>query len=291
LINIGSIKKTLDMMTQQQQAILQEMGYTLWRFRRPESQALAAAKVAPLAETAITAGAAAPVAAPAPITPSIASIAPPTAPPAPPVALPTTPQEDAPLHRDRAAAIARMDWEELARAVGECSACALCERRRQAVLGVGDTAADWLFIGEGPGAEEDIKGEPFVGQAGKLLDAMLSAIGLARGQNVYIANTVKCRPENNRTPHAEEMAACRPFLLRQMALLQPRLIVLLGKAAAHSVLDDDQALAKLRQKPLHFGEIPVVVTYHPAYLIRNLPEKAKAWEDLCWAKRLFERGA
>lgn len=202
--------------------------------------------------------------------------------------MPTVPQEDAPLRNDRAAAIARMSWEELARAVRECSACALCERRRQAVLGVGDTAADWLFIGEGPGEQEDIKGEPFVGQAGKLLDAMLAAIGLVRGQNVYIANAVKCRPENNRTPHAEEMAACRPFLLRQIALLQPKLLVLLGKAAVHSVLDDDQALARLRKQPLHFGQIPVAVTYHPAYLLRNLPEKAKAWEDLCRAKKIAE---
>ncbi|MDR1887989.1 MAG: uracil-DNA glycosylase [Zoogloeaceae bacterium] len=262
------------MPTPSQQAILQEMGYTFWRFRDQGSgsRKQTAEEVAPPVEEA----SAVPVVEPAPV--------------ARPVAAPTVPLEDAPLHNDRAAAIARMGWDELTRAVRECSACALCERRRQAVPGVGDTAADWLFIGEGPGEQEDIKGEPFVGQAGKLLDAMLAAIGLARGHNVYIANAVKCRPENNRTPHAEEMAACRPFLLRQIALLQPKLIVLLGKAAVHSVLDDDQALAKLRRQPLHFGQIPVAVTYHPAYLLRNLPEKARAWEDLCRAKKLVEAG-
>jgi DNA polymerase len=266
------------MTTPQQQAILQEMGYTHWRLRGQESG---------IRDQGSEAVEAAPVVAVVPAEPVPVVV--PVATPAPPVAVPTVPQEDTPLYNDRAAAIARMGWEELGHAIRECSACALCERRKQAVPGIGDTAADWLFIGEGPGAEEDIKGEPFVGQAGKLLDAMLTAIGLARGQNVYIANAVKCRPENNRTPHAEEMSACRPFLLRQIVLLQPKLIVLLGKAAVHAVLDDDQALAKLRQKPLHFGQIPVVVTYHPAYLLRNLPEKAKAWEDLCRAKKIAEQ--
>ena len=183
----------------------------------------------------------------------------------------------------------RLGWEELARAVHDCRACELCRHRNQAVLGVGDRQADWLFVGEGPGAEEDARGEPFVGQAGKLLDAMLDAIGLRRGENVYIANAVKCRPEGNRTPHADEMAACRPFLMRQIELLQPRLIVLLGKAAVHSVLGEDKSLASMRQKRHALGEIPVLVTYHPAYLLRNLPEKAKAWEDLCLARREMRR--
>jgi DNA polymerase len=262
----------MTMTTQRQEAILREMGYTLWRFRGRASGGKAQASE--VRGQGLEVVASAPVSIPDPVAPAI---------------LPTEPLADTPLRHDRAAAIARMGWEELARAVRECSACDLCRRRTQAVLGVGDTAADWLFIGEGPGAEEDLRGEPFVGQAGKLLDAMLAAIGLARGKNVYIANAVKCRPENNRTPHAEEMAACRPFLLRQIALLQPGRIVLLGKAAVHSVLDDDQALAKLRQKPLRFGEIPVVVTYHPAYLLRSLPEKAKAWEDLCWAVSLARK--
>lgn len=204
--------------------------------------------------------------------------------PVPPLAAASAAQGDG----SRAALIAGMGWEELGRAVQECRACELCERRQQAVLGVGDQQADWLFVGEGPGAEEDVQGEPFVGQAGKLLDAMLAAIDLQRGKNVYIANAVKCRPEGNRTPHAAEISACRPFLQRQIELLQPRLIVLLGKAALQAVLDEDKTLGSLRQQVLRFRDIPVLVTYHPAYLLRNLPEKAKAWEDLCLARRLMQ---
>ncbi|MDR1646581.1 MAG: uracil-DNA glycosylase [Zoogloeaceae bacterium] len=185
----------------------------------------------------------------------------------------------------RQAEIARMDWETLEAASRNCSACGLCQMRKQAVPGVGDRHPDWLFIGEGPGAEEDAQGEPFVGQAGKLLDAMLASIGLRRGNRVYIANAVKCRPEGNRTPHPDEMATCRPFLQRQIALLQPRLIVLLGKAAMHSVLGEDRSLASMRQRIWHYEHIPVLVTYHPAYLLRNLPEKIKVWEDLCLARR------
>lgn len=177
------------------------------------------------------------------------------------------------------------DWPELARQVAACRACPLCEQRKQAVLGVGDLNPDWLFIGEGPGAEEDVKGEPFVGQAGKLLDNMLAALDIARGNRVYIANAVKCRPPGNRTPEAAEMAACHPFLERQIALLRPKIIVLLGKAAVHAVLHDDKSLASLRGKRFEYAGIPVVVTYHPAYLLRNLPDKAKAWEDLLFARR------
>lgn len=182
-------------------------------------------------------------------------------------------------------AVDALDWPDLAAAVANCRACQLCEQRRQAVLGVGDLDPDWLFIGEGPGAEEDVKGEPFVGQAGKLLDNMLAALGLARGKKVYIGNAVKCRPPGNRTPEAAEMAACRPWLERQIALLRPRVIVLLGKAAVHSLLHDDKVLASLRGRRFEYLGIPVVVTYHPAYLLRNLPEKAKAWEDLVFARR------
>lgn len=184
-----------------------------------------------------------------------------------------------------ASGVATLDWEALQETVANCRLCGLCRQRKQAVLGVGDLHPDWLFIGEGPGAEEDERGEPFVGQAGKLLDAMLAAIGLQRGRKVYIANAVKCRPPGNRTPEPAEMAACRPYLERQIALLQPRRIVLLGRAAVHSVLGDDRALAALRGKSFDYQGIPVVVTYHPAYLLRNLPDKAKAWEDLCFARR------
>jgi len=187
------------------------------------------------------------------------------------------------------AAVDGMDWPKLKEVVAECRACALCEQRRQAVLGVGDLQPDWLFIGEGPGADEDAQGEPFVGQAGKLLDNMLAALDISRGNKVYIANAVKCRPPGNRTPEAAEMAACRPYLERQIALLKPKVIVLLGKAAVHSILHEDKALAAMRGKPFEYAGIPVVVTYHPAYLLRNLPEKAKAWEDLLFARRLLNQ--
>ncbi len=185
--------------------------------------------------------------------------------------------------------VGNLDWPALARQVAECRACALCEQRKQAVLGVGDTNPDWLFIGEGPGSEEDAKGEPFVGQAGKLLDNMLAALDIARGNRVYIANAVKCRPPGNRTPEAAEIAACWPYLERQIALLKPKVIVLLGKAAVHAVLRDDKPLGGMRGKPYEFAGIPVVVTYHPAYLLRNLPDKAKAWEDLLFARRILNK--
>jgi len=195
---------------------------------------------------------------------------------------------EAPAPRPLAApqdSVDTLEWPELARRVAECRACPLCEQRKQAVLGVGDLNPDWLFIGEGPGAEEDAKGEPFVGQAGKLLDAMLASLDIARGNRVYIANAVKCRPPGNRTPEAAEMAACRPYLERQIALLKPKIIVLLGKAAVHAVLHEDKSLASLRGQRFEFAGVPVVVTYHPAYLLRNLPDKAKAWEDLLFARR------
>ncbi|WP_228273708.1 uracil-DNA glycosylase [Rhodocyclus tenuis] len=183
------------------------------------------------------------------------------------------------------------EWAALNRQIIDCRACALCAQRQQAVPGVGDQSADWLFIGEGPGAEEDARGEPFVGAAGKLLDAMLAAIDLQRGDDVYIANAVKCRPPNNRTPEAGEIAACRPYLERQVALLRPRLIVLLGRAAVQATLGLDGSLASLRGRA-HAWEvggrsIPVIVTYHPAYLLRTPLDKARAWEDLCRARALM----
>jgi DNA polymerase len=171
--------------------------------------------------------------------------------------------------------------------VAACKICPLHAQRHQAVLGVGDLQPEWLFIGEGPGAEEDARGEPFVGQAGKLLDAMLAALDIARGQAVYIGNAVKCRPPGNRTPESAEIAACLPYLERQIALLKPKIIVLLGKVAVHALLHDDKALGSLRGRRFEYAGIPVVVTYHPAYLLRNLPEKAKAWEDLLFARRLL----
>ena len=190
---------------------------------------------------------------------------------------------------ERTAAIAAMDWPALRVSVAECRACTLCQQRKQAVPGVGDQSADWLFVGEGPGAEEDERGEPFVGQAGKLLDAMLAAIGLKRGQDVYIANAVKCRPPGNRTPAAEEMAACRPYLERQIELLQPKLIVALGRPAAQTLLQTEVKISAMRGRLCKYNDIPLIITYHPAYLLRTLSDKAKAWEDLCLARRTMKK--
>jgi DNA polymerase len=177
-----------------------------------------------------------------------------------------------------------MSWENLRTAVAVCRNCRLCEARNQAVLGVGDVNADWLFVGEGPGAEEDQRGEPFVGQAGKLLDNMLAGIGLKRGSDVYIANAVKCRPPENRTPAPEETAACLPYLERQVELIRPKLIVALGRPAAQTLLQAEVKIAAARGRLHDYRGIPVIVTYHPAYLLRTLQDKAKAWEDLCFMR-------
>ncbi|WP_409574975.1 uracil-DNA glycosylase family protein, partial [Sulfuritalea sp.] len=187
-----------------------------------------------------------------------------------------------------AAAQTGLSWEELATTVAACGQCRLCEARKQAVLGVGDRHADWLFVGEGPGAEEDQRGEPFVGQAGKLLDSMLAAIGLRRGEDVYIANAVKCRPPENRTPTPEETATCRPYLERQIELIQPKLIVALGRPAAQTLLQSEVKIAAARGRLHDYRGIPLIVTYHPAYLLRTLQDKAKAWEDLCFMRRTMQ---
>jgi len=176
-------------------------------------------------------------------------------------------------------------WIEIKQAVPACTGCGLHKTRTQTVFGVGDENADWMLIGEAPGAEEDRLGEPFVGQAGKLLDSMLASLGLARGANVYIANAVKCRPPGNRAPESVEAAACRPYLDRQIELLRPRVIVALGKSAATTLLDVDATIGSLRGRVHRYGGVPLIVTYHPAYLLRNLPDKAKAWEDLLLARR------
>ncbi|MDR2239986.1 MAG: uracil-DNA glycosylase [Zoogloeaceae bacterium] len=209
--------------------------------------------------------------------------------PAPPPALPSALAEGASLAPDsRMQRIAALGWDELTAAVSGCRDCRLCERRKKTVFGVGDIAADWLFIGEGPGAEEDESGEPFVGQAGRLLDAMLAAINLKRGDNVYIGNVVKCRPPGNRTPEPEETAACFPYLRRQIGLIRPRLIVALGKPAAETLLDAEVRVGAARGRLFEHGGIPLIVTYHPAYLLRNLTDKTKAWEDLCFARRVMK---
>ena len=184
-----------------------------------------------------------------------------------------------------ASLVSSASWEQLRALVADCRACGLCKARKQAVFGVGAETAPWLFVGEGPGADEDEQGEPFVGQAGRLLDNMLAAVGIARGEHAYIANVVKCRPPGNRTPTQDEAAACAAYLDRQIELLGPRLIVALGKTAATRLLGTEASLASLRGRVHRYRGIPVVVTYHPAYLLRTLPDKAKAWEDLLFARR------
>jgi len=191
----------------------------------------------------------------------------------------------------RAARIARLEWHEFAADVDACVACGLAGTRKKSVPGVGDVHAEWLLVGEAPGSEEDAKGEPFVGQAGRLLDNMLAALGMKRGENVYIANVLKCRPPNNRTPEAREVDACRPYLDRQIALIGPKLILALGKSAATTLLGVDATIASLRGRVHRYQGVPLVVTYHPAYLLRNLPDKAKAWEDLLLARRALRGGA
>jgi DNA polymerase len=179
--------------------------------------------------------------------------------------------------------VSQMEWPALKAAVAGCTACGLHEKRNKTVFGVGDENADWLFVGEGPGADEDAQGEPFVGQAGRLLDNMLAAIDLKRDANVYIANIVKCRPPGNRNPQPEEAQACAPYLQRQIELIRPKLIVALGKVAAVNLLGRDASIASLRGQVHAYRGIPLIVTYHPAYLLRTLNDKAKAWEDLCFA--------
>jgi uracil-DNA glycosylase len=181
-------------------------------------------------------------------------------------------------------------WESLRSEVLACTKCALHGSRTQGVFGVGSREAQWLVVGEAPGAEEDRRGEPFVGRAGHLLDAMLKAIGLSRGSNVYIANVLKSRPPGNRDPKPEEVAACLPYLMRQIELLRPRVMLAVGRIAAQNLLSTDAPLGRLRGKVHHFGELntPLIVTYHPAYLLRTPSDKRKAWEDLKFARSVFQ---
>jgi len=178
-----------------------------------------------------------------------------------------------------------MEWPALKAAVKGCTVCPLRAGCTQTVFGVGDENADWLLVGEAPGAEEDRLGEPFVGQAGRLLDNMLAALSLRRGANVYIANVLKCRPPGNRNPEAAEVAACSPYLRRQIQLIRPKLIVAMGRFAAQTLLNTEATIGSLRGQVHAYQGVPLVVTYHPAYLLRNLPDKAKAWADLVFARK------
>ncbi len=182
-------------------------------------------------------------------------------------------------------------WEALRAQVMACTRCGLHAGRTQGVFGVGNPRAEWMVIGEAPGAEEDRRGEPFVGRAGQLLDAMLRAIGLSRAENVYIANVLKSRPPNNRDPRPEEVGACLPYLKRQIELVRPRLLLAVGRIAAQNLLATGESLSRLRGRVHRFGELntPLVVTYHPAYLLRNPADKRKAWEDLKFARSVFRQ--
>lgn len=178
-----------------------------------------------------------------------------------------------------------LGWDELKACVASCTRCELSATRTNTVFGVGSPTADWLIIGEAPGAEEDRRGEPFVGRAGKLLDEMLRAIGQTR-DSVFIANILKCRPPNNRDPKPAEAAACREYLERQVELVQPRIILAVGRIAAQNLLGSDEPVGRMRGRPHELGGIPLVVTYHPAYLLRSPSQKQKSWSDLCLAARL-----
>jgi uracil-DNA glycosylase family 4 len=248
--------------TERQRAMLREMGLRVWG---PDDGAVPAVTAADAAAT--------PLPATAPQSPSPAVAAAPCA----------------------AAGVATMDWPELRAAVAACRACALCERRTQTVFGVGNLRAWWMVVGEAPGEQEDLQGEPFVGAAGRLLDRMLLALGLTRDEadpahQVYIANTLKCRPPGNRNPLPEELERCQPFLERQVELVQPKVILAMGRFAVQSLLASAAPIGQLRGKVHAWRGRPLVVTYHPAYLLRSPAEKAKAWADLCLAASVVEGG-
>ncbi len=249
--------------TGRQVEMLREMGITpLWRLRTAAAEAV---------NEEVTPVPAAVVAAPQP---ALAAA---------PASARVSEPELAPTVAMTAGDVAEMDWPALKSCVAGCTACGLHKTRNKTVFGVGDERADWLFVGEGPGADEDMQGKPFVGQAGKLLDNMLAAIELKRGSNVYIANIVKCRPPGNRNPQPQEAVSCSGYLKRQISLIRPRLIVALGKVAAVNLLGRDASISSLRGAVHEYQGIPLIVTYHPAYLLRTLSDKAKAWEDLCFA--------
>jgi uracil-DNA glycosylase len=188
-----------------------------------------------------------------------------------------------------------MDWPTLEAAVSACRACSLCESRNNTVFGVGGRQADWMVIGEAPGENEDLQGEPFVGAAGQLLDNMLRAVGRSRSaegtQGAYIANVLKCRPPANRNPQPAEVAQCEPYLARQVALVQPKVIIAMGRFAVQSLLQTSEPIGRLRGQVHHYQGVPVIVTYHPAYLLRTPGDKRKAWADLCLAMDVLESGA
>ena len=268
-----------------QRAMLAEMGVKVWTpAATPASVPAptpAAAAEPPPTLVPPAAPAPAPTAAPRPA-PASAALRAPTAP------APDTDGSGAASLPSQRSDIATLDWPALREAVADCRACGLCESRRQTVFGVGQESADWMVVGEAPGEQEDRAGEPFVGPAGQLLDAMLRACGRARdaqdGQRgVYIANVLKCRPPSNRNPAPEEVLRCEPLLARQVALVKPKLIIAMGRFAVQALLQSNEPIGRLRGRVHRYQGVPVIVTYHPAYLLRTPADKAKAWADLCLA--------
>ena len=263
--------------TERQHALLRAMGLQVWSpVVAPEAcTPPASALPDPTPDTAAVRAADAPATAVAP---------------APAVAADVNDVSNATHTASTAGPVADLDWPALRQAVVACRACTLCETRRQTVFGVGAERAHWMVVGEAPGEQEDRLGEPFVGPAGQLLDRMLAALGLSRSaegaapaRQAYIANTLKCRPPGNRNPAPEELARCEPFLMRQIALVQPRIILAMGRFAVQALLRTDAPIGRLRGQVHRYQGVPLVVTYDPAYLLRNLPDKAKAWADLCLA--------
>ncbi|MES2975126.1 MAG: uracil-DNA glycosylase [Pseudomonadota bacterium] len=270
---------------ERRRAMLLEMNVRVWTGPGEAAPEPAPAAARPAAARAAPVGAGSapsvPQAAPAPRPPQAAA-------PMPVVRAPVTLQP-------RPSGVETMDWPALEQAVAGCQACRLCESRRNTVFGVGSRSADWLIVGEAPGENEDLAGEPFVGQAGKLLDNMLKAIGLSRQADgaggAYIANVLKCRPPANRNPLPEEVAQCEPYLRRQVELLQPKIILAMGRFAVQSLLQSTEPIGKMRGRVHEYHGVPVIVSYHPAYLLRSLPEKAKAWADLCLAMDVMQRAS
>ena len=283
-------------------AMLKEMGVPFW-------QPLARPGLAAAAQTAVPHES--PARAPAVLANDLPDApAPAVSRPTPSASRPTpaasrgTPPQATPLNEpSRAAApdVADLDWTALRQAVADCRACGLCEKRRQTVFGVGHARAHWMVVGEAPGEQEDLRGEPFVGPAGRLLDQMLAALSLTRAEaapegapaltpdrQVYIANTLKCRPPGNRNPEPAELERCEPFLVRQIELVRPQVILAMGRFAVQALLRTDEPIGRLRGRVHRYQGVPLIVTYHPAYLLRNLLDKAKAWDDLCLAMDTME---
>ncbi len=272
--------------TERQREMLQAMGLRIWA-----APVVDAAPVATEPPPVPPLPAAPPKPAPAATRPAPAPVSTPAA-----VSAPVPPPARSADLEARASRIASLDWPALREEAALCRACSLCESRKQVVFGAGHTEARWMIVGEAPGEQEDLQGEPFVGASGQLLDSMLRALGLTRAadgdwpdsQRVYIANTLKCRPPRNRNPEPAEMLQCEPFLMRQIALIQPRLILAMGRFAVQALLRSSEPVGKLRGKVHSYQGVPLVVTYHPAYLLRNLPDKARAWDDLCLAAAVAE---